>query len=64
MARACITSPAGSLRTRRATGSDLVNPSTGDLVNPSTGEIFATAPVSGPAGVDAAFDAASAAFEG
>ena len=35
-----------------------------DLVNPSTGEVFATAPVSGPADVDAAFDAASAAFEG
>ena len=35
-----------------------------DLVNPSTGEVFGTAPVSGPADVDAAFDAASAAFEG
>ncbi len=35
-----------------------------DLVNPSTGEVFGTAPVSGPADVDAAFGAASAAFEG
>jgi betaine-aldehyde dehydrogenase len=35
-----------------------------DLVNPSTGEIFATAPVSDSADVDAAFDAASAAFDG
>jgi betaine-aldehyde dehydrogenase len=34
-----------------------------DLVNPSTGEVFATAPVSGEADVDAAFEAASAAFE-
>src|SRR5580658_4476167 len=33
-----------------------------DLVNPSTGEVFATAPVSGAADVDAAFEAASAAF--
>jgi len=35
-----------------------------DLVNPSTGEVFATAPVSGPDDVDAAFDAALAAFDG
>src|SRR5579859_7994484 len=35
-----------------------------DLINPSTGEVFATAPVSGAADVDAAFSAASAAFEG
>jgi betaine-aldehyde dehydrogenase len=35
-----------------------------DLINPSTGEVFATAPVSGTADVDDAFDAASAAFEG
>jgi betaine-aldehyde dehydrogenase len=34
-----------------------------DVVNPSTGEVFATAPVSGEADVDAAFEAASAAFE-
>jgi betaine-aldehyde dehydrogenase len=35
-----------------------------DLVNPSTGEVFATAPVSGSADVDAAFSAASDAFDG
>jgi len=35
-----------------------------DLVNPSTGEVFATAPVSGAADVDAAFEAASAAAGG
>ena len=35
-----------------------------DLINPSTGEVFATAPVSGEAEVDAAFAAASDAFEG
>ena len=35
-----------------------------DLVNPSTGEVFATAPVSGEAEVDAAFAAAAAAFAG
>jgi betaine-aldehyde dehydrogenase len=35
-----------------------------DVVNPSTGEVFATAPVSGEADVDAAFSAASDAFGG
>jgi betaine-aldehyde dehydrogenase len=35
-----------------------------DLVDPSTGEVFAAAPVSGPADVDAAFAAASEAAEG
>jgi betaine-aldehyde dehydrogenase len=35
-----------------------------ELINPSTGEVFATAPVSGPQEVDAAFGAAAAAFEG
>ncbi len=35
-----------------------------DLVNPATGEVFATAPVSGPADVDAACDAAARAFQG
>jgi betaine-aldehyde dehydrogenase len=35
-----------------------------DVLNPSTGEVFATAPVSGADDVDAAFGAASAAFEG
>ncbi|MDP9219283.1 MAG: aldehyde dehydrogenase family protein, partial [Actinomycetota bacterium] len=34
-----------------------------DLVDPSTGEVFATAPVSGAADVDAAMAAAAAAFE-
>ena len=32
------------------------------LVDPSTGEVFAKAPVSGPADVDAAFVSASSAF--
>jgi betaine-aldehyde dehydrogenase len=36
---------------------------TADLIDPSTGEAFATAPVSGQADIDAAFDAASRAFE-
>ncbi|MFI5836018.1 gamma-aminobutyraldehyde dehydrogenase [Micromonospora sp. NPDC051300] len=35
-----------------------------DLVDPCTGEVFARAPVSGPADVDAAMTAAAAAFEG
>ena len=43
---------------------DPVSERRSDLVNPSTGEVFATAPVSGAADVDAAFDAAAAAFEG
>jgi betaine-aldehyde dehydrogenase len=43
---------------------DPVSESRSDLVNPATGEVFATAPVSGAADVDAAFDAAAAAFEG
>src|SRR3984957_8537666 len=34
-----------------------------ELINPATGEAFATAPVSGPADVDAAFAAAAAGFE-
>jgi betaine-aldehyde dehydrogenase len=34
-----------------------------DLIDPSTGDVFAAAPVSGAADVDAAFSAASAAFE-
>jgi betaine-aldehyde dehydrogenase len=34
-----------------------------DLIDPSTGEVFAAAPVSGAADVDAAMTAASAAFE-
>ena len=43
---------------------DPVSDRRSDLVNPSTGEVFATAPVSGAADVDAAFGAASAAFDG
>jgi betaine-aldehyde dehydrogenase len=35
-----------------------------ELVNPSTGEVFATAPVSGEAEVDAAVSSAAGAFEG
>jgi betaine-aldehyde dehydrogenase len=37
---------------------------TSDLVDPSTGQVFATAPVSSAADVDAAMRAAAAAFEG
>ena len=37
---------------------------TSDLVDPSTGEVFGTAPLSGPADVEAAVGAAEAAFEG
>lgn len=33
-----------------------------DVVNPATGEVFATSPLSGQADVDAAMDAAAAAF--
>jgi betaine-aldehyde dehydrogenase len=36
---------------------------TSDLIDPSTGEVFATAPVSGEADVDAAFTSAARAFE-
>jgi betaine-aldehyde dehydrogenase len=36
---------------------------TSDVVDPSTGEVYARAPVSGPADVDAAMTAAAAAFE-
>jgi betaine-aldehyde dehydrogenase len=36
---------------------------TSELVDPSTGEVFATAPVSGQADIDAACSAAAAAFE-
>ncbi|MDA0565468.1 gamma-aminobutyraldehyde dehydrogenase [Streptomonospora sp. S1-112] len=35
-----------------------------DVVNPATGRVYAQAPVSGPADVDAAFRAAADAFEG
>jgi betaine-aldehyde dehydrogenase len=36
---------------------------TSELVDPSTGDVFATAPVSGQADIDAAFDSAARAFE-
>ena len=36
---------------------------TTDVVNPTSGEVYATAPLSGPADIDAAMAAASAAFE-
>jgi betaine-aldehyde dehydrogenase len=35
-----------------------------EVVDPSTGQVVASAPVSGPADVDAAYDAATRAFEG
>jgi betaine-aldehyde dehydrogenase len=35
----------------------------GDLVDPTTGEVFGSAPLSGPADVDAAYQAAATAFE-
>ncbi|MCW2865301.1 MAG: putative aldehyde dehydrogenase [Actinoallomurus sp.] len=44
--------------------SDAVDGRTADLISPVTGEAFGTAPVSGQADVDAAFEAASSAFEG
>jgi betaine-aldehyde dehydrogenase len=34
-----------------------------DVVNPATGEVYATAPLSGPADIDRAYDAATKAFE-
>jgi betaine-aldehyde dehydrogenase len=37
---------------------------TSDVIDPSTGEVYARAPVSGPADVDAALKAAAAAYEG
>jgi betaine-aldehyde dehydrogenase len=37
---------------------------TSDVVNPSTGEVYAQAPISGKGDIDAAYGAASAAFEG
>jgi betaine-aldehyde dehydrogenase len=43
---------------------DPVSDRRSDLVNPSTGEVFATAPVSEAADVDAAFEAATGAFAG
>jgi betaine-aldehyde dehydrogenase len=43
---------------------DAADGRTADLISPVTGEAFGTAPVSGQADVDAAFSAASSAFEG
>ncbi len=43
---------------------DAADGRTADLISPVTGEAFGTAPVSGQADVDAAFAAASSAFEG
>ena len=42
---------------------DASTSATSDLINPSTGEVFATAPISAQADVDAAYEAATAAFE-
>src|SRR5262245_21256862 len=42
---------------------DATDGATTDIVNPATGEVFATAPQSGPADVDAAFQAAQRAFD-
>jgi betaine-aldehyde dehydrogenase len=41
---------------------DAADGRTSDVVNPATGEVYATAPRSGPADVDAAMEAAAAAF--
>ncbi len=42
---------------------DAASGAVSEVVDPSTGEAYATAPVSGPADVDAALRAAAAAFE-
>ena len=44
--------------------SDLSYDKRADLIDPSTGEVFATAPISGTAEVDAAFASAADAFPG
>ncbi len=43
---------------------DQLEGSTSQVINPSTGEAYTDAPISGPADLDAAFAAASTAFEG
>ncbi len=43
---------------------DATDGQTSDVINPSTGQVYATAPVSGDADVDAAYAAADAAFGG
>jgi betaine-aldehyde dehydrogenase len=60
-----VTEPLLSLRNFVAgTYVDTVDGVTSAVVDPATGETYALAPVSGPVDVDAAFGAASAAFEG
>jgi betaine-aldehyde dehydrogenase len=58
--------PATKLVLRNFIGGELRDPADGQtmpLVDPVTGEVFAEAPLSGPADVDAACKAAAAAFE-
>jgi betaine-aldehyde dehydrogenase len=43
---------------------DVKDGRTSEVIDPSTGEVYALAPVSGPADVDAAFQSAAAAFPG
>jgi betaine-aldehyde dehydrogenase len=43
---------------------DAADGRTAELIDPTSGEVFANAPVSGEADVDAAYSAASRAFEG
>ena len=45
-------------------GTDISFDKRSELINPSTGEVFATAPISGEAEVDAAMSSAADAFEG
>src|SRR4051794_34164254 len=42
---------------------DAADGASSEVINPSTGEVYATAPISGAADLDAAYSAASAAFE-
>src|SRR3982074_2166470 len=46
------------------TYTDAADGRTSDVIDPSTGEVYAQAPVSGRQDVDAAMQAAAAAFEG
>lgn len=61
-----MTTELGSLRTLRnyiaGEFRDAADGRTTDVVNPATGEVYATAPLSGQADVDAAMEAAEAAF--
>ena len=45
-------------------GTDIAFDKRSELINPSTGEVFATAPISGEAEVEAAVSSAAEAFEG